>query len=103
MMQHLSFTSKASLKQQCLIMANGNIKEAKELYDFLIEDMPALPDTDPIPVTWQENTKETVNGLFSWVRENKDTLMEGIDFIRGMFNKNPLANSAHAEPLPSIN
>ena len=43
MIGQLTFTSKASLKQQCLYMAGGNIREAKELYDFLIDDMPTLP------------------------------------------------------------
>lgn len=102
MMQQIIFSSKAALKQQALHIAGGNIKEAKELYDFLISDIPDLPDTDPSPVTWQDSTKDTVNGILNWLKENKDTLAQGYDFVRGVLRKSP-ANPAPAAPLPNIN
>ena len=88
MLHQLQFTSKASLKQQCLYITGGNIKETKELYEFLVEDMPDLPATDPIPPTWQENTKNTVNGIFSWIQQNQGSISQGIDYLRGLFKGN---------------
>lgn len=104
MLQQLQFTSKASLKQQCLFITGGNIKETKELYEFLVADMPDLPDTDPIPPTWQESTKSTVNGIFSWIQQNQGTISQGIDYLRGLFSKNAAAAAEEtAEALPPIN
>jgi hypothetical protein len=48
--QGLRATSKSSLKLQCLFCAKGDLKEAKELYDFFASDMPDLPDYDPVPM-----------------------------------------------------
>lgn len=101
MLSQITFTSKASLKKQCLCIANYNIKEAKELYEFLMQDLAELPDTDPIPATWQDNTKNTVNGLLGWLRDNKDTLIQGYDFIRSMISRGP--SGAVSDPLPPIN
>ena len=103
MLQQIQFTSKAALKQQSIFIANGNPKEAKELYDFLIEGMETLPDVDPTPTTWQENTKETLSGAFNWVKDNKDTIVQGIDLLRGLFGKGPITSTTPATPLPAIN
>ena len=103
MIQQLQFTSKASLKKQCLFMTQGNIKEAKELYDFLVEDMTDLPATDPIPPTWQDSTRSTVNGIMSWIQQNQGTISQGIDYVRGLFAKNVDIAEDAAEPLPAIN
>ena len=104
MLQQIQFTSKASLKQQCLYITGGDIKETKELYDFLVADMPDLPATDPIPPTWQESTKSTVNGIFSWFQQNQGTIAQGIEYIRGLLGKAPLQPpEPPAAPLPPIN
>lgn len=102
MLQQISFTSKAALKQQSLYYANGNTKEARELYAFLIEDLQNLPDTDPAPPSWKDNTMSTVNGVMSWIQENQNTLAQGLDFIRGLFSKGKVVPPA-GEPLPPIN
>lgn len=102
--QGIRATSKSSLKLQCLFCAKGDLKEAKELYDFLASDMPNLPDNDPVPPTWIDNTKETVNGLMSWLRENQDTLAQGYDFIRGVIERRQIPPvQSVSEPLPNIN
>ena len=100
MISGMSVTSKASLKMQCLYMAKGNIREAEQLYDYLAKDMPSLPDFDPVKPTFLDSTKETVNGLFTWFKENQDAIAQGYDFIRGIIKKTP---SVPAEPLPPIN
>lgn len=102
--QFIQFTSKAALKRQCLVIANGNVKEAKELYEFLAEDMKNLPATDPIPPTWQESTKNTLNGIIQWVTQNQGSIVQGIDYVRGLIGKAPIAAAeAAAEPLEEIN
>ena len=105
MQQGISATSKSSLKLQCLFCAKGDLKEAKELYDFFAEDMPNLPDNDPIPATWVENTRDTVNGLMGWFKENQDTLAQAYDFVQGIIKKrNGISvEGTTAEALPNIN
>ena len=100
LMQGMQITSKASLKMQCLYIAKGNIRDAEELYDFIVKDMPGLPDFDPVKPTFLDSTKDTVNGMLSWFKENQDTIAQGYDFIRGIIKKTP---AVPAEPLPPIN
>jgi hypothetical protein len=104
-MKHgLNATSKSSLKLQCLFAAKGDLAEAKELYDFFASDLDNLPDHDPLPTTWVDNTKDAVNGLMSWFKENQDTLAQGIDFVRGILNRGGTAGAAENVPsLPPIN
>lgn len=84
MLQAITPTSKTSLKRQCLYAAKGNLKEAKELYEFFVEDLKDLPDNDPVPKTWQENTSNTVNAIMGWLRENQSTLAQGYSFIQSI-------------------
>lgn len=103
MLHQLQFTSRASLKQQCLFITGGDIKETKELYEFLVEDMPDLPATDPVPPTWQESTKDTVNGVLSWIQQNQGALSQGIEYLRGLFFRGGAAVEEEAEALEPIN
>lgn len=100
MLQNLQATSKTSLKLQCLQLAKGNVKEAKELYDYLAEDIASLPDFDPVRPTFLESAKSTADGVLQWIKNNKDTLAEGYDFIRGIASKRA---AAPKQPLPPIN
>jgi hypothetical protein len=103
--QGIRATSKSSLKLQCLFCAKGDLKEAKELYDFFASDMPDLPDHDPVPLTWQQNTAQTVNGIMGWLKENQGTLAQAYDFIQGIIKKRGAAAAAAevVAPLPPIN
>lgn len=106
--QGIRATSKSSLKLQCLFCAKGDLKEAKELYDFFAGDMPDLPDHDPVPLTWQQNTAQTVNGIMGWLKENQGTLAQAYDFIQGIIKKQGAAAAAAevteaVAPLPPIN
>ena len=102
MIQAIRPTSKATLKIQCLFACKGDIDEALKLYDYFAKDMPELPDYDPVQPTWVDNTKETVNGLMGWFKENQDTLAQGIDFVRGMM-KGQAQPTSNGSPLPPIN
>ena len=100
--QGLRATSKSSLKLQCLFCAKGDLKEAKELYDFFAADMPDLPDQDPVPPTWQ-----TINGIMAWMKENGPTIQQAYQYVQQIIaNKGvlPVAPEAPAaEALPDIN
>lgn len=108
--QGLRATSKSSLKLQCLFCAKGDLKEAKELYDFFAGDMPDLPDQDPVPLTWQQHTAQTVNGIMGWLKENQGTLAQAYDFIEGIIKRRGVVETAAdatgtvaAASLPPIN
>jgi len=107
--QGIRATSKSSLKLQCLFCAKGDLKEAKELYEFFASDMPDLPDFDPVPLTWQQNTAQTVNGIMGWIKDNQGTLAQAYDFIQGIIKRRgevpPVgeATGTAAAPLPPIN
>ena len=103
MIQGIRATSKSSLKLQCLYACNGNIKAAKELYDFFASDIAALPDYDPVKPSWLDNTKETVTGLMGWLKENQDTLAQGYEFVRSVIQRKGLPAPPAGEPLPPIN
>ena len=97
MLNDIQPTSKTSLKMTCLRIAQGNLKEATALYDFLAADI-TLPDFDPVKPTFLEQTRDTANGILGWLKENRDTLAEGYDFIKGI-----LSRQTPNEPLPPIN
>lgn len=97
MLQNIQATSKTSLKLQCLQLSQGDVKQAKELYDFLATDV-NLPDFEPVKPSFLESTKDTADGILQWIRENKDTLAEGYNFIKGIIPK-----KTPSAPLPNIN
>lgn len=107
MIQAIRPTSKATLKMQCLFACKGDIEESDRLYDYFAKDMPELPDYDPVPPTWLDNTKDMANGIVGWLGENKDTLAQAYDFIRQVIvNKGALpvvGEQSVAEALPPIN
>ena len=106
MIQAIRPTSKATLKIQCLFACKGDIDESNKLYEYFAKDMPELPDYDPVQPTWVDNTKETVNSLMGWFRENQDTIAQGYQFIQGIIkNKGvlPVEPPAASAPLPPIN
>lgn len=105
MIQAIRPTSRATLKLQCLFVTKGNIDEADKLYDYFAKDMPDLPDYDPVQPTWIDNTKEAVNGLMGWMKENQSTLAQGYDFIRGIIQNRtlPPVEETIDTPLPNIN
>ena len=99
MLRGIKPTSKATLKLQCLFCSNGDIDEAEKMYDFFAKDMPNLPDYDPEPQTWMNNTKDMANGILGWIGENKDTLAQGYEFIRAIVQNRSLP--ALTEPMPT--
>lgn len=112
MIQALKPTSKATLKMQCLIICKADIDEATKLYDFFARDMPDLPDFDPAPQTWVDETKDVAGSFFKWIGNNKDTIAQGYEMVRAMTGNrlppltlSPLTQAPppDVEPLPDIN
>ena len=95
-------TSKAALKQQCLFLSNLDVEKAEKMYDFLIKDMEEIPAVEPASRSWMENFGDQANGVVGWLRDNKDVLGQGVDFIRGLIASRK-GGAAPAAPLPTIN
>ena len=94
-------TSKAALKRECLYLCNLNVDKAEKMYDFLVKGMDGIPDVEPEARSFLQNFGEQANGVFGWLRENKDMLGEGVDFIRGIISRKN--GPAAPTPLPPIN
>lgn len=95
-------TSKASLKQTCLFMANLDVDKAEKMYDFLVKDMDGIPDVEPSTKPFIQNLGEQANGVFGWLRDNKETLEQAFDFIKGIISSRK-GGVPPTTPLPNIN
>ena len=95
--------SKASLKQQCLLLAKGDVDNAERLYNFMIKDMEELPMFDPMPPTTMQQVKETAASTFAWIKENKNDILDWVGFFQGMFGKGGGVPPAGGGALPPIN
>lgn len=103
MIQAIRPTSKASLKMQCMLICQGDVAKAKELYDFYIQDMDELPMFDPqMPTTIQQVKDGTVQA-FTWLNQNQETIVNWVGFFRGLFAKGGEAAAPPSAPIPPIN
>ena len=77
-------TSKMSISQQCLLIAKGDIEEAKKLRDYFADVVNDLPTVDQPDPTWVDNTRNTLNGILSWSGEHQKGLLQIYEIVRGM-------------------
>ena len=112
MIRMIQPTSKMAISQQCLLIAKGDIDEAKKLRDYFADVMPELPVVDQPAPTWDDNIKDTLNGILSWGGEHQQGLLQLYEIIRNMTGGKlpPLTLpgmaaevEAPAAPLPPIN
>lgn len=106
-------TSKMSISQQCLLIAKGDIDEAKKLRDYFADVMTDLPTVDQPDPTWVDSTKNALNGILSWGGEHQQGLLQIYEIVRGMTGNRlpPLSltgmaaetTEAPAAALPPIN
>jgi len=106
--QHYIPTSKAQLLQTAMMMSNGDMEKAQELFDFYNKNL-NLPDFDPVPPTFFQQAKESAGGFMAFIKEHQDELLNGYQFISTLIqNKGILPTIATdaeeaAEPLEDIN
>lgn len=104
--QHFRPTSKIQLIQVCMWFHKGDVEKAQQMFDFYTKNVD-LPDTDPVPPSWMDNTKKTVTDILGWARENQDTIAQGYDFIRSLIQNRSLppigTDTPPSAPLPPIN
>lgn len=104
MIKAIQPTSKAALKQQCLIVSKGDLKLATELYDFMIKDMEDLPLFDAIPPTKMQVLKEGAASTFNWLNENQDTILNWVGFFKNLLGKGGnITMPPSGAPIPPIN
>lgn len=113
MIRMISPTSRMAISQQCLLIAKGDIDEAKKLRDYFTDVMGDLPPVDLPDPTWMDSTKRTLDGILAWGGEHQEGLMQIYEIVRGMTGNRlpPLAvpaaaaaeDAASATPLPPIN
>jgi hypothetical protein len=77
-------TSKDTLKRTALFACGGDVKEAKEIYDFFVQDMPNMPDYDIMPPSFMDQAKSTIGSVLGWVDENQDKLVGYWNIIQQM-------------------
>ena len=110
MIRMIQPTSKMSISQQCLLIAKGDIDEAKKLRDYFTDVMDDLPAVDQPEPTVMDKTKSTLNGILSWSGEHQQGLLQLYEIIRGMtggklppLSLTPSVVEPAPEPLPDIN
>ena len=77
-------TTKDTLKRTALFACGGDVKAAKEIYDFFVHDMPNMPDYDAVQPSFMEQAKNTIGGVLGWVDENQDKLVGYWNIIQEM-------------------
>jgi len=97
-------TSKAQLLQVAMYFNKGDISKAQEMFDFYAKNLD-LPDFDPVSPTFMQQVKNSASDFFSFIKENREDLMQGYQVIHSIIkNKGELPFAPPAEePLPSIN
>ena len=111
MIRMINPTSKMSISQQCLLIAKGDIDEAKKLRDYFADVIDGLPVVDQPEPTLVDNIKNTLNEIISWSGEHQQGLLQIYEIVRGMTGNRlpPLTLTGMAEtetaaaPLPPIN
>lgn len=91
-------TSKDALKRSALFVCGGDIKQASEIYDFFIKDMPNMPDYDPVPPSALEQTKDAITGVLGWVDGNQDKLIGYYNLFKSI--RGATEQAPNIPPLP---
>lgn len=102
----LRVTSKLAVKLSCISIYPDDIIKAEQLYEFIVKDMPDLPDTDPIPPTGFEKVKTGVGDVVGFIRNNKDDIMQVVQIVQGLISRRggvPIPQApVEVPPLPKM-
>ena len=93
-------TSRAALKSQCLMLCQLNVEKAEKMYDFLVKDIPGIPEVEPMHKPFIQNFGEQASGVLGWFRDNEDMISQGVEFIKGILKKK---TPVPTNPIPPIN
>ena len=66
----------------------------------LVKDIEDIPAVEPASQSFLKNFGDQANGVVGWLRDNKDIISAGVDFIRGIAARRAKTPAA---PLPPIN
>jgi hypothetical protein len=77
-------TSKDTLKRTALFACGGDVKQAEEIYNFFVKDMPNMPDYDMVPPSFMDQAKSTIGSVLGWIDENQDKLVGYWNIIQQM-------------------
>ena len=102
-LQGFTPTSKYALKHFCLTATGLDLDEAQKLYTFLADGLESLPDLDPLPPSFIDKTKNTLNELFGMVDDHKEQIGQVVGLIQSLSGKKTFPQGAAVEPLPPIN
>jgi hypothetical protein len=94
-------TSKDTLKRTALFACGGDVKQAEEIYNFFVKDMPNMPDYDMVPPSFMDQAKSTIGSVLGWVDENQDKLVGCWNIIQQMRGGGTIPPSAPTN-LPPI-
>ena len=96
-------SSKMALKMSCLQAANGDVKKAKEIYDYVSEGMENMPDYPVQKPSFMQQAQQTVGGIFGWVKENQNDLMQAWNLFQSIRGGQPMAMPMPpAPPVPTV-
>lgn len=95
-------TSKDALKRTALFACHGDVKAAKEIYDFFVQDMPNMPDYDTPQPTFMEQAKSTIGDVFGFVDANQDKLIGAWNIIQQMRSGGTIPPQTPPTNLPPI-
>lgn len=103
-LDQISCASKLSLKKSCFAACDGDVKKAKEIYDYFAEGL-ELPEQDPIPPSLMKKIESGIDDLSGIYEKNKDGIAQVWGFIQSMRGKAnvPAAASTSLDipPLPA--
>lgn len=102
----ISCTSKEALLKSCFIVYEGDVKKAKETYEYFANNL-ELPEKDPAPKSLMDKTQEFIDGISGIYEKNKDGIVQGWQLIQSMRGKASAAPATSAPlsipPLPLPN
>ena len=93
-------SSKMSLKLSCLRAAGDDVEKARELYDFLSQDIADLPDLAPVIPGTFDKLKQGASEVVGWVATHREELSQGLSIIRGLGANATAAPPIDVPPIP---
>lgn len=86
-MAMIDYSCKPALKVSCLQACNGDLAQARELYDYLTDGLADLPEMPPTRPSTAEVLRDSAESLIGWAGEHQDTLMQGLTLIQALRSK----------------